>query len=279
LIGSGGKAALARCLVPRKDCAQFLEMLRAHEREIPFDLAERRRFGANCRLVRHVRLGALLQVAAGSPQFFVKAVLFRSKLLGCFAQFHTLFVGYIFAMQRSFLQCSTRGRRRIRPRFSAKRISRYETGRAGGRCDGKVSHFLNLLDLALGTNAEKLKFVRDPGEAVAGRDLCFQFGGEAVIDFHDFGTAGANQMMMMPAIRVPVQFVTGRSVTKIEALHNSHPLEHLDGTINRCEIARGVAHHLVNLPNGRGMILCFQQLQDRPARAGHFPGLLAKLLR
>ena len=130
--------------------------------------------------------------------------------------------------------------------------------------------------LAPGANAEKLQFVSDGLETVAGRDRFLQFMRKAVFDFHNLGTADANQVVMMSIVAFTHQFEPRRAVAEVKAFNHAHFLEQVHGTVNRRQIAVSFRHRGEDFLVGQRMRVLAQSFEDGLARAGNSTGPLAE---
>jgi len=120
--------------------------------------------------------------------------------------------------------------------------------------------------------------VCDGFEAVFGGDALLDFFRKTFFNLHDFGTVGANQMMVMAVVIFTDKFKPRRAIAKVKPLHHAHFFEKVHGTVNRREIATAFGHLGKNFLVRQRMRMRSQNFQDRRARAGDFSRLPAQLI-
>jgi hypothetical protein len=121
--------------------------------------------------------------------------------------------------------------------------------------------------------------VGDLRKPISIRDSALQFLRETFLDLHYFGAIRADQVMMMLIVRVPHQFEASDSIPKIKSLHHSHFYQQMYGSVNRREIASGLPHASMDLPNRERMRLFLQRRYDRTPWSGNLPRFSAQSFR
>jgi hypothetical protein len=108
-------------------------------------------------------------------------------------------------------------------------------------------------------------------KAVSSRNSFLQFPSEALVNFDDLRTAGADEVMVVALTPFPDQFVSGHAIAKVNATHHLCPLKHPHGAIDGCEIAVPSGQRGENVPAGHGPTALPQHIKNGLTRAGEFP--------
>ena len=129
--------------------------------------------------------------------------------------------------------------------------------------------------LAFRTNSEKFQFVSDAFKAVFCRNLFFNFPGKAFLNFDNFRTFGANQVVMMAIVVFTDEFKPPRAVAEIKTFDHAHFFQQVHGAIDSGKIAGSPAllDFGKNFPVGEGVGMFPQNFQDCRSWTGDFAGL------
>ena len=129
--------------------------------------------------------------------------------------------------------------------------------------------------LAFRTNSKKFQFVGDAFKAVFCGNLSFNFSGKAFLNFDDFRTFGANQVVMVAIVIFTDEFKPPRAIAEIKTLDHAHFFQQVHGAIDGGKIAWSPAllHFGKNFPVGEGVGMFPQNFQDCRTGTGDFAGL------
>jgi hypothetical protein len=106
--------------------------------------------------------------------------------------------------------------------------------------------------LAARAEAVEFQVVGYAGEAVSGRDACFQVGRETFLQFDDDPATGANQVMVMSVVAISEQFEARAAGAKVKTFHQAQALEQMHGTIYRGQVAVPRREFREHFPDGHG---------------------------
>ena len=88
------------------------------------------------------------------------------------------------------------------------------------------------------TDSKKFKLMRHVTKVVPTRDVLFQGVRKTITDFNNLPALLANQMMMVPVIITPKQFIARRAVAEIKAFHHPHGFQQVKRAVDGRQIAK-----------------------------------------